>query len=52
MATRNDESTVQETTPLLPRSAEAEQLSAAKKRGVFPALFCAFVVSNQFLENR
>jgi hypothetical protein len=52
MATRNDEQTAQETTPLLPRSAEAEQLSAAKKRGVFPALFCAFLVSNQCLKNQ
>lgn len=43
MATQDD---VHETTPLLARSAEAEQLAAAKKRGVFPALFCAFVVSN------
>lgn len=44
MATSNDEPLAQETTPLLSRSAEAEQLAAARKRGVFPALLCAFVV--------
>ncbi|KAF9734169.1 hypothetical protein PMIN03_011468 [Paraphaeosphaeria minitans] len=49
MASRNEEPVAaQETTPLLARSAEAEQFAAAKKRGVFPALLCAFVTSLSF----